>query len=146
MAANNLNYEAGRPDALQPESDPAIAALIAKASDVELDELAPPPFRRPQPNNIFWRGVDFVGCFAAPLGGLITLLVFLVGVLGGPDYAWVSFFYLLSLLLFIIFIPAFLRKERRAREARYTQARATQAHLKMEIARKLLQQEKGEQQ
>ncbi len=130
----------------QPENaplDPAIAQLIASATDIRPHEQESQVYRHPQPNNAFWRGIDWVGGFAAPLGGLITVIAFGVGVIGGPDYAWVTFFYLFSLILFVIFIPAFLRKERREREARYLQARADQNRLKVEIAQMLLNQKGG---
>jgi len=134
MAANNPERAENAP------LDPAIAQLITAATDIRPDERGPQAFRYPQPDNAFWRGLDWVGRFAAPLGGLITAIAFAVGVLGGPDYAWVSFFYLFSLILFVIYIPAFLRKERREREARYVQSRANQARLKAEIAQMLLNQ------
>jgi hypothetical protein len=133
MAANN-------PDSNPTDTDPAITELLAHATDVPLAELAPNPYRRPQPNNFFWRSIDYVGKFAAPVGGLITLVAFLVGLVGGPDFAWVGIFYIVSLFLFIIFIPAFLRQERRQREAKYASAQAAQIHLKIEMAQTLLQQ------
>ena len=139
MAAKDFNPSESltTPD----KADPAVNALLAAATDVSPSELFPPRFQRPQPDNFFWRGIDFVGRFAAPLGGLITLVVFLIGLVGGPAYAWVSFFYLPSLILFVIFIPAFLRRERREQEASYIQARTEQARLKAEIAQMIINQQ-----
>lgn len=124
-----------------PENQPDIANLVAAATDVPAAELAPNPYPRPQPNNFFWRSIDFIGRFAAPLGGLLAVLAFGVGVIGGPNFAWISFLYLGTIILFIIFIFAFLRKERREREAAYTANRLNQARLKAEIAKMLLEQQ-----
>ena len=140
MAADNAKNSEDNPTGQTGELNPALQNLLRTATDITPDELAPPPYQKPQPDNPFWRFIDFVGRFAALLGGFLAVVAFLVGTLGGPDYAWTSFLYFGTLILFIIFIPAFLRKERRERQAKFEQSRANQARLKAELAQKILEQ------
>lgn len=132
MAANNAG---------PTKNNTGLEALIAAASDVPEEELAPNPFEKPQPATPFWRAIDFLGKFVALLGLALALAAFAIGTIGGPDYAWASFLYLGTAVCFIIFLFAFLRKERRESEARYLQQRAKQAHLKAEIARNIIEQQ-----
>lgn len=132
MAANNFQ---------PPNDNKKLDSLIASATAVPEEELRANPFEKPQPATPFWRLIDFLGKFAAPLGLAFAVLGFAIGTIGGPDFAWASFLYIGTTICFIIFAFAFVRKERREREALYLQERAKQNRLKAEIARNILEQQ-----
>ncbi len=114
--------------------------LINSARDVEILPDLP---RRPLSDGPLWRAIDAVGRFALPVGLVCVVIGFAVSSIG-PEWAWASLLYSVTLLLLLIYIPALFRSNARRQEADYRAAREKQERARAEIARMVLEQSRRE--
>ncbi len=110
--------------------------LLEQVVQVSLDKDLP----RSPADNAFGRFVDRVGPLAPVAGGVLTLLIFLGGLLGGPDLAWLAFFYLIPVALFLLTVPYLIRRNRREEIKAEMARREKRAMAHEEIARYILKE------
>ena len=123
---------------LPPEDE--AERLANTARDVEILPDLP---RRALANGPFWRAIDVVGRFALPVALGCVVIGFTVSSIG-PEWAWASLLYAVTLVLLLIYIPALLRSNARRQEAEYRTAREKQERARAEIARIVLEQSRRE--
>ena len=122
-----------------------VERLIAAARDVE---VMPDQLPEPDSNNgplVHWLNklVDKVGRFAIPVGFGAALLGFGLSSIG-PEWAWASLLFLVTTVLFIIYIPYLLRSNARRRAIEIRQARQRQEEARAQVARLVLEQSQRE--
>ncbi|HEX2915029.1 MAG TPA: hypothetical protein VH186_29820 [Chloroflexia bacterium] len=125
------------PDSFDEE---VLAQLAAAATD---RETTPPP--DPLPVNGFWRFVDLAGPYSAYAAAFLVLVAFLVSLIGGPDFAWISFLSIPVVLLFVLYLVYLLRRRRQERISQYLESLQAQEQARLELTRHILEQNKKQQ-
>jgi hypothetical protein len=123
-----------------PGLDEDLARLAEAATDREDD--APPP---PVPSDgLFWQGLDRVGPYLGYTAAGLTLLAFLLALLGGESFAWISFLSLPVLILLLLYIAYLVRRRLQEQAAAYLLNHQRQEQARLEVARQVLEQRKRE--
>lgn len=115
-----------------------VARLAASARDVELNPL---PAARPTADNAFWRLIDRAGRYAVPVALVSVILGFGLVLLG---FEWANWLFLLTTLALLIYVPALVRANARAREEALRVARERQEQARAQVARIVLEQSRRE--
>ncbi len=119
-----------------PITDEQVSRLAQAARDVE----TPPPPTPVPTDGFFWRSLDRWGKWAAVGAAALALLAFLVGVIGGPDWAGASILYLPVSVLLVLYVPYLLRHRQQERAATYLMRQQSLEAARLEVARLVLEQ------
>ncbi len=121
-----------------PAPEEKVNELLAAVREVQAERSS---HRRPPPDTPLWRLVDNIGRVAIPIGLVATVLGFGLSSIG-PEWVWASLLFLVTLILFIIYIPALIRHNTRQQIAdeqiRYEQLE----NARNEVARMIMQERK----
>ena len=117
-------------------SDAELVRLAEAATDREEDAAPPPPVS----NNIFWRTLDGVGPYLGYIAAGLTLIVVLLGWLGGESFAWASYLSILVTISLLLYIAFLLRRRLQERAATYLTNHQHQEQARLEVARLVLEQ------
>ncbi len=110
--------------------------LLSAAVDVPL-EL---PTGKPPANTFFGKTLDLIGPYLLWVAVVVAGVTFVIGAVGGESVAWVSNFYVATVILLVLYIPYQFRKNRREEIASATRRMQEQEVARAAVVRMILEE------